>query len=377
MTKCKEKYQDESYLLFYLPLLEKIVKEFSEFNAQKFVGQSSKTKEGMSQKNQIKAIENLKEGKTNIIVCTSVAEEGLDIPRVDLIIFYSPIPSAIRSIQRKGRTGRQEIGRVIILVTKGTKDEAYTWISKRREKQMDSILSTMSDSPRPITLKDFEQKEETPEIKIYSDSRESGILKKLIEYGITVIPKNLEVGDFILSDDVVVERKEVSDFTSSLIDQRLFNQAKELKRNFEKPIMIIEGNLSDIFFSRNVNPDAIRSAMISLTIDYGIPFIFTSSKDETAKYLYLIAKREQIGKKKLISLRGSKKTTSISEMQQFFIEGLPSIGPSLAKSLLKNFKTPKELVNATIDELQKIEKMGPKKAEKIKMIMEEEFVDEV
>lgn len=88
-------------------------------------------------------LEEFSSGEFNVMVCTSVAEEGLDIPKVDVVIFYEPIPSAIRHIQRKGRTGRLEKGKVIILVTKGTRDEAYRWSAYRKEKKMYEILEDM------------------------------------------------------------------------------------------------------------------------------------------------------------------------------------------------------------------------------------------
>ncbi|MBI2673447.1 DEAD/DEAH box helicase, partial [Candidatus Woesearchaeota archaeon] len=92
--------------------------------AKLFVGQLKKSGTGLSQKEQIKILDEFKEGKYNVIVTTSIAEEGLDIVSVDLVVFYEPVPSAIRSIQRRGRTGRQSKGRVIIMITKGTRDEA-------------------------------------------------------------------------------------------------------------------------------------------------------------------------------------------------------------------------------------------------------------
>jgi len=73
-----------------------------------------------------------------------VAEEGLDIPSTDLVIFYEPIPSEIRSIQRKGRTARRMRGRVVILITKNTQDEAYYWSSVRKEKLMYNQLKTIN-----------------------------------------------------------------------------------------------------------------------------------------------------------------------------------------------------------------------------------------
>ncbi len=67
-------------------------------------------------------------------MATSVGEEGLDVPEVDLVVFYEPVPSAIRSIQRRGRTGRHRPGRVVVLMAKGTRDESYYWASRRKER---------------------------------------------------------------------------------------------------------------------------------------------------------------------------------------------------------------------------------------------------
>jgi len=80
---------------------------------------------------------------TTFLVATSVAEEGLDIPATDLVLFYEPIPSAIRSIQRKGRTARKKVGKIIVLIAKGTKDEAYYWLSRSKEREMRRRISEM------------------------------------------------------------------------------------------------------------------------------------------------------------------------------------------------------------------------------------------
>jgi ERCC4-related helicase len=106
----------------------------------RFVGQSSRTDKGLKQEEQRKILEEFRTGEHNILVASSVAEEGLDIPAVDLVVFYEPIPSEIRSIQRKGRTGRSEVGRVVILITKNSRDEAYLWAERTREKKMQSIV---------------------------------------------------------------------------------------------------------------------------------------------------------------------------------------------------------------------------------------------
>ncbi|VVB68548.1 putative ATP-dependent RNA helicase [Candidatus Norongarragalina meridionalis] len=106
--------------------------------AEQLVGMSGDG--GMSQKEQHALLEKFRAKEFDVLVATSVAEEGLDIPSVDLVVFYEPVPSEIRLIQRRGRTGRMHAGSVIILVTKGTKDEAFLWISRAREKKMRETL---------------------------------------------------------------------------------------------------------------------------------------------------------------------------------------------------------------------------------------------
>ncbi|MGC1119449.1 MAG: helicase-related protein [Candidatus Methanofastidiosia archaeon] len=106
----------------------------------RFVGQSSRTDKGLKQEEQKEILEEFRKGEHNILVASSVAEEGLDIPAVDLVVFYEPIPSEIRSIQRRGRTGRSEVGKVVILITKDSRDEAYLWAERSREKKMQRIV---------------------------------------------------------------------------------------------------------------------------------------------------------------------------------------------------------------------------------------------
>ena len=209
-------------------------------------------------------------------------------------------------------------------------------------------------------------------LKIIVDHRENkGRLPRLLyEQNIITETKTLEVGDFIISDDCVVELKKVPDFVNSLVDGRLFSQAKELRENFQKPLYIIEGELREIFGVRNVHPNAIRAAMLSLTLDYQIPFLFSHDTEETVNLLISLAKREQVEHNKEVSLRGSKRAWTLEEQQQFLIEGLPLIGPKLAKNLLKEFKSPIKLLNALEEDLIKIDKLGPKKAKIIRELLD-------
>ena len=109
---------------------------------EKFIGQTTKMDDfGYSQNEQIKILEEFRKDAINIIIATSVAEEGLDIPNVDAIIFYEPVPSEIRLIQRRGRTGRFSEGRCYILLTNGTVDIPFYLVSCRKENDMKSVLT--------------------------------------------------------------------------------------------------------------------------------------------------------------------------------------------------------------------------------------------
>ncbi|MFC7185337.1 DEAD/DEAH box helicase [Halorubrum yunnanense] len=121
------------------------------FDVRKFVGQGDKEgSDGMSQTQQQETLDEFKAGEFEVLVSTSVAEEGLDVPEVDLVCFYEPVPTAIRSIQRKGRTGRQAEGKVVVLMAEDTRDEAFFWISRRREKKMASQLAELKEATDDI-----------------------------------------------------------------------------------------------------------------------------------------------------------------------------------------------------------------------------------
>jgi ERCC4-related helicase len=121
-------------------IIAKNLNKIEGIKSKVFVGQTKKLGSGLSQKEQKKVIEEFSEGKINILCSTSIGEEGLDIPEVDSVIFYEPVPSAIRTIQRAGRTARKIKGKLIILITKKTRDESYFYVSRAREKKMHTAI---------------------------------------------------------------------------------------------------------------------------------------------------------------------------------------------------------------------------------------------
>jgi Fanconi anemia group M protein len=142
---------DSKIIVFthYRDTSELVVNELAKIpkiNPVRFVGQASHgADKGLTQKEQVGLIQKFKAGEFNVLVATSVAEEGLDIPATDLVVFYEPIPSEIRTIQRRGRTGRNRPGKVVILITRESRDEAYYWSSRGKEKRMKRELEILKN----------------------------------------------------------------------------------------------------------------------------------------------------------------------------------------------------------------------------------------
>lgn len=210
-------------------------------------------------------------------------------------------------------------------------------------------------------------------ILIFADNREfkSKVVKELARKDCIVKPKQLEVGDYILSEVVCVERKTALDFLSSVFDQRIFNQLQNLKNNFEKPILLIEGQ--DLYSQRDVHPNSVRGALASIAIDYSIPILWAKNQRDTAGILYWIAKREQIKEKRSISIRGEKKPLTLGEKQEFLVAGLPKVNTKIAKRLLKEFKSPEKVFTTSKEKLKEVQGIGEKLAEKIKKILKEKY----
>jgi ERCC4-related helicase len=131
--------------------LVRLLNESLDVRVERFVGQATKEKDiGLSQDEQSEILKEFNDGEIKILVATCIAEEGLDIPSVELVIFYEPVPSEIRHIQRKGRTGRKAAGRAIILAAKDTFDIAYVYASKKRVEKMRRITRILNRDLKPL-----------------------------------------------------------------------------------------------------------------------------------------------------------------------------------------------------------------------------------
>ncbi|QSX00585.1 DEAD/DEAH box helicase [Haloterrigena alkaliphila] len=449
------------------------------FDAKRFVGQGDREgSDGMTQKEQQEVLDAFRAGEFEVLVSTSVAEEGLDVPEVDLVLFYEPVPTAIRSIQRKGRTGRQSEGRVVVLMAEDTRDEAYFWISRRREKEMESELrdlkgvaddleEELDDSQQALTdfdgseerrssdgasggaasrgaaegevkvngqgenpdavsdsstgtegvstrpgLQEFatensdssetdgdettadtggaadvteteadpvethEPHAEGDRIEIVADQREmdANIARDLSRREeIEVRLETLDVGDYVCSDRVVVERKSVADFVDSLVggDRSVFEQVGAMARHYSRPIVIVEGD--GLYEQRDVHPNAIRGALSSLAVDFGASVLRTEGEDETTELLAVIAGREQETADREVSVHGEKQSKTLAEQQEYVVSSIADIGPVTARSLLEEFGTVEEMMIATEEELREADGVGTVTAERIREVIGSDY----
>jgi Fanconi anemia group M protein len=220
-------------------------------------------------------------------------------------------------------------------------------------------------------MKKAAKKEEN--IVIYMDSREMKTrVAAILEKHCTVEIKNLDCADYLLSEGVAAERKTTADFLQSLTDGRLFEQLSRMKESFASPLLIIEGG-SLFEDSRKIHPNAIRGALASVAIDMAVPMIWTENQLETARILHAIAKREQVGNKKAVAIRGRKKLRSMNHQQEFLLSGIEGINTSKAKNLLKHFSSPEKIFSATEEELKKTGGIGPELAKKIRKVLSSRY----
>ncbi|RLM48132.1 Hef nuclease [Haloarcula sp. Atlit-47R] len=442
------------------------------FTTEKFVGQSDTDgSEGMTQTQQQETLDRFRNGEFEVLVSTSVAEEGLDVPEVDLVLFYEPVPTAIRAIQRKGRTGRQAEGRVVVLLAEDTRDEAYFWKARNDQKRMKRELNELksvagelearldqtgldeyedeegdasggtksgetttqqSDStgngrgstanksaddtdgsngqagldafaddsseasggdtevnsdaatadegdtatPDTGTVATAGRDDEDDPVEIVADQREldSNIARDLsTRDGIETRLETLAVGDYVLSDRVVVERKTVADFMDTLTggDRSMFEQVGDATRNYGRPVVVIEGE--DLFGARNVHHKAIQGALASLAVDFGASVLRTSGEDETADLLQVIAEREQEVADREVSVHGEKQSKTLPEQQEYVVASIAEVGPVTARTLLDAFGSVEAVMTADKEALLEVSGIGDVTADRIREVIASDY----
>ena len=441
------------------------------FATARFVGQSdTEGSDGMTQREQQDTLERFREGEFEVLVSTSVAEEGLDVPEVDLVLFYEPVPTAIRAIQRKGRTGRQTEGRVVVLLAEDTRDEAYFWKARQDEKQMEKELRALKDAAGDIesrlrqvgldevagegasgetaraaaatnggeqaestgggqtengetgqagleafagsesesaggkgrtagedsgerdaerdderdsesdderddaTVAEASGEGETVEIVVDQRELDAAIAKDLsTREGIQTRLETLAVGDYVLSDRVVVERKTVADFLDTLTggDRSMFEQVGDAARHYSRPVVVIEGG--DLYGQRNVHPKAISGALSALTVDFGASVLQTAGEDETADLLEVVAEREQAEDGREVSVHGEKQSKTLTEQPEYVVASIAEVGPVTTRALLSALGSVEAVMTADEETLREVEGVGEVTAGRIREVVAESY----
>ncbi|WP_336336245.1 DEAD/DEAH box helicase [Haloarcula brevis] len=421
------------------------------FTTEKFVGQSDTDgSEGMTQTQQQETLDRFRNGEFEVLVSTSVAEEGLDVPEVDLVLFYEPVPTAIRAIQRKGRTGRQAEGRVVVLLAEDTRDEAYFWKArndqKRMKRELNELKSVAGELEARLDQTGLDEYEEADAegaasggtsdaetatgrgdstgnargataaegdgqagldafaeasaadsgesggqgddegtvasagsddgVEIVADQREldSTIARDLsTRDGVETRLETLAVGDYVLSDRVVVERKTVADFMDTLTggDRSMFEQVGDATRHYARPVVVIEGE--DLFGARNVHHKAIQGALASLAVDFGASVLRTSDEAETADLLEVIAGREQETADREVSVHGEKQSKTLPEQQEYVVAAIAEVGPVTARTLLEHFGSVEAVMTAEEDALLEVAGIGEVTAARIREVVASDY----
>ena len=208
-------------------------------------------------------------------------------------------------------------------------------------------------------------------LKIVADYREvpSKIPDFLTEKGVSIELKNLKTGDYIVNDEVLFERKTRDDFALSIFQNRLFLQCFRMKKSDYHIVLLIEGNPYNT--SHDISRQAIRGALLSVSVSWQIPIIFSSNPHDSANML--IMSGNQLLQNNCQYLRKGHKPKRIKRKSLYFLQGLPSVGPSISNALLEHFGSPENVILASEEELMEIEGLGATKARRIRKFLSQKL----
>jgi len=211
-------------------------------------------------------------------------------------------------------------------------------------------------------------------IRVVVDEREkpSGVPELLREFGLQVEYRMLDVGDYIISPECAVERKEERDFLKSLYSGRLFDQAHRLCETYDRPVLIVEGELP-LFVKEMAKPRTLWGALTTLAFEYGLSMFFTADAEQTADLIYTLTKRRGLVRPRGPLVQKRPRIRDLGRTQLFLVSGFPGIGPKLADRALRRFGTVRRVFSASVAELSSVHGIGRIKAERMAEILDAHY----
>jgi len=212
--------------------------------------------------------------------------------------------------------------------------------------------------------------------QIIADLRESQfVIKALQKMEAKVINKMISPGDYVVGEGFAVERKTFQDFVQSVYKKRLFEQMERLHQAYPRCCLVIEGDVGYGLASLR-NPFVFWGALAKATAEWNIPTVFTLNEEQTAHFIFSLAKKLQEEKKERVAVRYKPKFYTRADQQRFIVQGLPRIGPKLADKLLQKFGSVRRVFTATKNDWFKVEGFGRKRIEELSKFLDEPYLVE-
>lgn len=204
-------------------------------------------------------------------------------------------------------------------------------------------------------------------LKIVADHREepSGIPGLLLQRGMDVQVVQLKTGDYVINEEIIIERKSADDFIQSLVSQRLFTQCSKLAKSILRPFLLLEGNPFQT--AHQIDRQAVKGALLSVIASWQIPMIYSKNREDSVNILCMLG-NHALKQSQWVRNNGYK-SKRLKNQRLRFLQGLPNTGPVMADRLYTHFGSIAAIVNADVNELLLVEGIGKKTATRIRTFL--------
>jgi ERCC4-type nuclease len=210
--------------------------------------------------------------------------------------------------------------------------------------------------------------------KVIADHRESPfVILALRRLDAEVVEKSITPGDYVVGENYAIERKTFRDFIQSIYKKRLFEQLERLHSAYRGCCLIVEGDIG-YGLAHLYNPLIFWGALAKITTEWNIPIIFTVNEEQTAQFIFSLAKKLQEERKERVEAIYKPRLYSLTQKQRFAVQGLPTVGPKSADLLLRRFGSVRRVFAATKSELMRVKGFGEKRAKKISEFLDKKYL---